>query len=139
MKKTFIICLTNIEDLTDGGQRNNNRARFFVVKKWGDEVKDKDFEKIYEQYKAQSNMESMNNHNIDDGKEQIVAVRKNDDGDLIAFKTNTGRELDYLTALEEAKAGNLANIDVFHKYGRDIIRSEPDGIKDNNLDRLPEF
>ncbi len=138
MKKTFIICL-NIEDLTDGGQRNNNRARFFVVKKWGDEVKDKDFEKIYEQYKAQSNMESMNNHNIDDGKEQIVAVRKNDDGDLIAFKTNTGRELDYLTALEEAKAGNLANIDVFHKYGRDIIRSEPDGIKDNNLDQLPEF
>ncbi len=124
---------------TDGGQRNNNRARFFVVKKWGDEVKDKDFEKIYEQYKAQSNMESMNNHNIDDGKEQIVAVRKNDDGDLIAFKTNTGRELDYLTALEEAKAGNLANIDVFHKYGRDIIRSEPDGIKDNNLDQLPEF
>ncbi len=138
MKKTFIICL-NIEDLTDGGQRNNNRARFFVVKKWGDEVKDKDFEKIYEQYKAQSNMESMNNHNIDDGKEQIVAVRKNDDGDLIAFKTNTGRELDYLTALEEAKAGNLANIDVFHKYGRDIIRSEPDGIEDNNLDQLPEF
>jgi alpha-galactosidase len=138
LKKTFIICL-NIEDLTDGGQRNNNRARFFVVKKWGDEVKDKDFEKIYEQYKAQSNMESMNNHNIDDGKEQIVAVRKNDDGDLIAFKTNTGRELDYLTALEEAKAGNLANIDVFHKYGRDIIRSEPDGIKDNNLDQLPEF
>ncbi|WP_407672732.1 DUF3892 domain-containing protein [Pallidibacillus thermolactis] len=102
-------------------------------------MKDKDFEKIYEQYKAQSNMESMNNHNIDDGKEQIVAVRKNDDGDLIAFKTNTGRELDYLTALEEAKAGNLANIDVFHKYGRDIIRSEPDGIKDNNLDQLPEF
>lgn len=139
MKKTFIICLSTIEDLTDGGQRNNNRARFFVVKKWGDEVKDKDFEKIYEQYKAQSNMESMNNHNIDDGKEQIVAVRKNDDGDLIAFKTNTGRELDYLTALEEAKAGNLANIDVFHKYGRDIIRSEPDGIEDNNLDQLPEF
>jgi hypothetical protein len=138
LKKTFIICL-NIEDLTDGGQRNNNRARFFVVKKWGDEVKDKDFEKIYEQYKAQSNMESMNNHNIDDGKEQIVAVRKNDDGDLIAFKTNTGRELDYLTALEEAKAGDLANIDVFHVYGRDIIRSEPDGIEDNNLDQLPEF
>lgn len=37
-------------DLTDGGQWNNNRARFFVVKvkKWGDEVKDKNFEKIYE-------------------------------------------------------------------------------------------
>ncbi|MCT4572702.1 DUF3892 domain-containing protein, partial [Bacillus thuringiensis] len=24
-------------------------------------------------------------------------------------------------------------------YGRDIIRSEPDGIKENNLDNLPSF
>ncbi|WP_455661130.1 DUF3892 domain-containing protein [Pradoshia sp.] len=73
------------------------------------------------------------------GKEQIVAVQKNDDGDIIAFKTESGRELDYLTALDEAKAGKLAHIDVFHKYGRDIIRSEPDGIKENNLDQMPEF
>ncbi|WP_228728416.1 DUF3892 domain-containing protein [Brevibacillus composti] len=73
------------------------------------------------------------------GKEQIVAVRKNEDGDLIAFKTNSGRELDYVTALEEAKAGRLAHVDVFHKYGRDILRSEPDGIKENNLDNLPSF
>ena len=44
-----------------------------------------------------------------------------------------------MTALHEAKAGNLAHVDVFHKYGRDIIRSEPDGIKENNLDNLPTF
>jgi hypothetical protein len=68
-----------------------------------------------------------------------VPVKKNGDGDLIAFKTNAGRELDYVTALTEAKAGKLAHVDVFHKYGRDIIRSEPDGIKENNLDNLPEF
>ncbi len=74
-----------------------------------------------------------------DGKEAIAAVRKNDDGDIIAFQTNTGRELDYVAALDEAKAGKLAHIDVFHKYGRDIIRSEPDGIKENNLDNLPTF
>lgn len=103
-------------------------------------MEEKDFEAIYEQYKAQSQTGSNGvGQNGDVGKEEIVAVRKNDDGDLIAFKTNTGRELDYITALEEAKAGNLANIDVFHKYGRDIIRSEPDGIKENNLDNLPEF
>lgn len=72
-------------------------------------------------------------------KKKLLLFEKNDDGDLIAFKTNTGRELDYITALDEAKAGKLANIDVFHKYGREIIRSEPDGIKDNNLDNLPEF
>ncbi|WP_429662788.1 DUF3892 domain-containing protein [Bacillus gobiensis] len=72
-------------------------------------------------------------------QEKIVAVRKNDDGDLIAFQTESGRELDYIEALSEAKAGKLAHVDVFHKYGRDILRSEPDGISENNLDSLPEF
>lgn len=85
------------------------------------------------------NQEMMSPSAIQGGQEQIVAVRKNHDGDLIAFKTNTGRELDYLTALAEAKAGKLAHVDVFHKYGRDILRSEPDGIKANNLDQLPPF
>lgn len=100
-----------------------------------------DFEKIYNKYKQQSEQQAqVEADRVDNGgKEEIVAVRKNDDGDLIAFKTNTGRELDYISALDEAKAGNIAHIDVFHKYGRDIIRSEPDGIKENNLDRLPEF
>jgi phenylacetate-coenzyme A ligase PaaK-like adenylate-forming protein len=102
-----------------------------------------DFEKVYQEYKQQSEqqarMEAVANQSGSSGKEEFVAVRKNDDGDIIAFKTNSGRELDYITALDEAKAGNIAHIDVFHKYGRDIIRSEPDGIKENNLDHLPEF
>ncbi|WP_067727009.1 DUF3892 domain-containing protein [Oceanobacillus damuensis] len=101
----------------------------------------KDFEEVYEEYRQQSEqkaaMESDQEHA--EGKEEIVAVRKNESGDLIAFKTNTGRELDYLTALDEAKSGNIAHVDVFHKYGRDIIRSEPDGVKENNLDQLPTF
>lgn len=104
---------------------------------------DNNFEQIYEQYKRQGEQSALQESNSTfvspEGKEQIIAVRKNDDGDLIAFKTNSGRELDYVTALSEAKAGNLAHVDVFHKYGRDILRSEPDGIKENNLDRLPEF
>ncbi|MBS4179410.1 DUF3892 domain-containing protein [Lederbergia citrea] len=99
------------------------------------------FEKIYNSYREQSqqqvNLETAQENTS--GKEEIIAVRKNNDGDIIAFKTKTGRELDYLTALDEAKAGNIAHIDVFHKYGRDIIRSEPDGIKENNLDNLPSF
>ncbi|WP_042149606.1 DUF3892 domain-containing protein [Paucisalibacillus sp. EB02] len=99
---------------------------------------DKDFEQIYNEYKNQGEQQATPNQE-DTSKDQIVAVRKNDDGDIIAFKTDSGKELDYITALDEAKAGNLANIDVFHKYGRDIIRSEPDGIKENNLDNLPEF
>lgn len=104
-------------------------------------MEQKDFEKIYQQYRQQSEQQAQMEAGSQnpDGKEEFVAVKKNDDGDIIGFKTNTGRELDYLTALDEAKAGNIAHVDVFHKYGRDIIRSEPDGIKENNLDRLPEF
>lgn len=96
------------------------------------------FEKVYEQYRNNGDSEVSYESDID-GKEHIVAVRKNDDGDLIAFKTSSGRELDYIEALQDAKAGKLAHVDVFHKYGRDILRSEPDGIKENNLDNLPQF
>ncbi|MBU8880367.1 DUF3892 domain-containing protein [Bacillus sp. FJAT-29790] len=104
-------------------------------------MEQKDFEKIYNEYREQSEQQAHVELREEDstGKEEIVAVRKNDDGDIIAFKTKTGRELDYITALNEAKEGNIAHIDVFHKYGRDIIRSEPDGIKENNLDNLPSF
>jgi hypothetical protein len=103
-------------------------------------VDTKDFNQIFQDYKQQSEEQArIEAGETDSTKEKIVAVRKNDDGDLIAFKTESGRELDYITALNEAKAGMLAHVDVFHKYGRDILRSEPDGIKENNLDNLPDF
>jgi hypothetical protein len=99
------------------------------------------YEQIYQDYRKngenQAAQEQM--HASADGKESIVAVRKNDGGDIIAIQTSAGRELDYVTALNEAKAGILANVDVFHRYGRDILRSEPDGIQQNNLDNLPTF
>lgn len=97
------------------------------------------FEEAYESYKQQATPQANNQSGSGSDKEEIVAVRKNDEDNIIAIKTNTGRELDYPTALSEAKAGTLANVDVFHKYGRDILRSEPDGIKENNLDELPDF
>lgn len=106
-------------------------------------MEEKSFEQIYATYKAageqQAIQENAGTSPLSPGKEQIIAVRKNEDGDLIAFKTDAGRELDYITALQDAKAGKLAHVDVFHKYGRDILRSEPDGIKENNLDNLPGF
>ncbi|MFT9597925.1 DUF3892 domain-containing protein [Mesobacillus sp.] len=103
-------------------------------------MENKDFNQIYNEYKEESQGQAeLEANSQQSGKEQIVAVRKNDDGDLIAFKTESGRELDYISALSEAKAGKLAHVDVFHKYGRDILRSEPDGIKENNLDNLPHF
>jgi hypothetical protein len=100
------------------------------------------YEQIYQDYRIngenQAAQEQMN-ISSSDGKESIVAVRKNDDGDIIAIQTSAGRELDYVTALNEAKADVLANVDVFHRYGRDILRSEPDGVQQNNLDNLPTF
>ncbi|MCY9589712.1 DUF3892 domain-containing protein [Paenibacillus chitinolyticus] len=100
-----------------------------------------DFEAIYENYKQQGELQAVQEQTeaAADGLESIVAVRKNEDGDIIAVKTSSGRELDYVSALNEAKSGNLAHVDVFHRYGRDILRSEPDGIKSNNLDQLPHF
>lgn len=98
------------------------------------------FEKAFEQYKHNGNEPNgIEQFEINDEREHIVAVRKNDDGDLIAFKTNQNRELDYLQALDEIKQRKLANVDIIHKYGREIIRSEPDGIAENNLSNLPEF
>jgi hypothetical protein len=99
------------------------------------------YEDIYNQY-LNKGIEQTKVENVDNSgneKEEIVAVRKNDNGNIIAVQTSSGRELDYVTALQEAKNANLANVDVFHKYGRDILRSEPDGIKENNLDNLPSF
>lgn len=99
------------------------------------------FEQVFEQYKQQSqaNARKENYNQQMDNQEQVVAVRKNGDGDIIAFKTESGRELDYLEALSEAKEGKLAHVDVFERYGREIIRSEPDGIRENNLDNLATF
>ncbi|WP_226038530.1 DUF3892 domain-containing protein [Aquibacillus saliphilus] len=103
-------------------------------------MNNKDFDQIYQNYKQQGEDQARLEQEKDDSDlEHIAAVRKNDDGDIIAFKTTSGRELDYLTALNEAKSGKLSDVDVFHRYGRDIIRSEPDGIKKNNLSNLDTF
>ncbi|PFA67130.1 hypothetical protein CN378_12200 [Bacillus sp. AFS015802] len=102
---------------------------------------EKNFEQIYEDYKQQgkAQVKIEMGEDLSSGAEQIVAVRRNRDNDLIAFKTESGRELDYITALEEAKLGKIAHVDVIHRYGRDVLRSEPDGLKENNLSELPSF
>lgn len=100
------------------------------------------FEQAFNKYKNQANQDEIQadiSEDMNSNQEKIVAVRRNDDGELIAFQTESGRQLDYLQALSEAKEGKLAHVDVFHKYGRDILRSEPDANKENNLDSLPEF
>ena len=105
------------------------------------EKREQNFEQIYQDYIQQGKQQARREVQVTvgQGQEEIVAVRKNEEGNLMAFQTNTGRVLDYVSALTEAKQGKLTRVDVFHKYGRDILRSEPDGIEENNLDRLPEF
>ncbi|ANE48949.1 hypothetical protein SY83_15295 [Paenibacillus swuensis] len=73
-------------------------------------------------------------------REEVVAVRKNDEGDIIAFKFATGREVDYKEAQLMAKAEQINNVSVIKgKDGDDHLRSNPDGTKANNLDQLPLF
>ncbi len=73
-------------------------------------------------------------------KEQFVAVQKNGDGDLTAFKTNQGRVLDYATALQEVEAGRIHGVNRFKgRDGEFYIRGDADGDPTNNLDQLPLF
>jgi hypothetical protein len=72
--------------------------------------------------------------------EQVVAVRKNGDGDIVELKLTSGQVVDYKTAQQMVKNNQIAGMNVFR--GRDHeehLRSDPDGRKDNNLDNLPFF
>jgi hypothetical protein len=73
-------------------------------------------------------------------RESFVAVQKNGDGDLTAFKTSQGRVLDYATALQEVEAGNIHGVNRFKgRDGEFYIRGDADGDPTNNLDNLPHF
>lgn len=48
------------------------------------------FEAAYESYKARQT--TVDQENVPSGKEEIIAVRRNEEDNIIAVKTNTGRE-----------------------------------------------
>jgi len=73
-------------------------------------------------------------------QEEVVAVRKNGDGDIVDLKLTSGKVVDYKTAQSMVKNNEIQNLNVFK--GRDHeehLRSNADGRKDNNLDNLPTF
>lgn len=73
-------------------------------------------------------------------KEKVTAVRKNGDGDIVELKLSSGQTVDYKTAQAMAKAGQIEGVHVFKgRDGEDHLRSNPDGIEENNLDNLPQF
>jgi len=75
-----------------------------------------------------------------DQQDQIVAVRKNGDGDIVEMKLSSGQVVDYKQAQQLAKAGSIANVNVFRgRDGDEHIRSNADGDPSNNLDNLPTF
>jgi hypothetical protein len=52
-------------------------------------------------------------------QEQLVAVHKNNAGEIISFQTSSGRIISYRKALLEASAGNITGVN---------INEETDGI-----------
>lgn len=71
---------------------------------------------------------------------KIVAVRKNDDGDLTNVQFSDGTAVSIEQAIHMAQNGEIEHVNVFE--GRDghlHIRSNPDGDPTNNLDNLPTF
>ncbi|MGL4336584.1 MAG: DUF3892 domain-containing protein [Turicibacter sp.] len=73
-------------------------------------------------------------------KEKFVAVRHNSEGDLVAFKSNSGAEYDYETAKELCSQGLIENAETFIGKGHNTyIRGKVDGEKGNNLSNLPTF
>lgn len=75
-----------------------------------------------------------------DQQAEVVAVRKNGDGDIIQLKLNTGNVVDYKTAQQMVQNKEIKNLNVFRGRDDDMhLRSNADGDPSNNLDNLPIF
>ncbi|WP_373230541.1 DUF3892 domain-containing protein [Cohnella sp.] len=73
-------------------------------------------------------------------KQQVVAVRKNGDGDIVELQLSSGQVVGYKEAQQMAKNEQIENVNVFKgRDGDEHLRSNADGRKDNNLDQLPTF
>jgi hypothetical protein len=74
------------------------------------------------------------------GKREVVAVRKNGDGDIVELQLSSGQVVGYKEAQQMAKNNQIENVNVFKgRDGDEHLRSNADGNKDNNLDQLPTF
>lgn len=82
----------------------------------------------------------MDNQSSGNAPNQVIAVRKNGDGDIVQLQLSSGEVVDYKTAQQMAKNNQIANLNVFRgRDGEEHLRSDPDGRTDNNLDNLPAF
>lgn len=78
--------------------------------------------------------------NNEQQRQQVTAVRKNGDGDIVELQLSSGQVVGYKEAQQMAKANLIDNVNVFKgRDGDEHLRSNPDGREDNNLDNLPTF
>lgn len=72
--------------------------------------------------------------------EKFVAVRKNSDGNLCEFKSNTGKVYDYEMAVEAIEQGKIENAMLFTgRDGKQHIRSKNDGDDSTKFSNMKEF
>lgn len=74
--------------------------------------------------------------------EKIIAIRKDQNGDIAEVMTHTGRVMSIEQAVEEARAGRFDSITALDKEGNWTISSSTgDGAPESgsNLDALPSF
>lgn len=72
-------------------------------------------------------------------KREVVAVRKDENGNLSEFKLDDGTVYDFQECWDAINRGELNLIATIGKEGAPVIRSYGDGDKSNNLSNLPPF
>jgi hypothetical protein len=76
----------------------------------------------------------MNNHS------KIIKVRKNPEGDITDVMLENGNVYSINEAITMAKDGLIEGVNVGQaKSGREYLRSNPNGSKNDNLDSLQTF
>lgn len=71
-------------------------------------------------------------------KLKIEAVVKDNKGEIIAYRLDSGETVDKAKGVSMAKNKEIKDVLVSKsKKGEEYLKSIPDGEKDNNLDNLP--
>ena len=71
---------------------------------------------------------------------KIIKVKKDSDGEIQAVLTDTGKVFSVEEAIELTKDRKIEGVNVgAARNGRETLRSNADGIEENNLSNLPTF
>lgn len=73
-------------------------------------------------------------------KTKVIKVKKNADGDITDIMTENGNVYSIDEAIMMAKDNLIEGVNVGKaKNGREYLRSNPNGTKDDNLDNIQTF